>query len=96
MADDGGDAHEYTYTFTDTHRLKSLLLRKSRDRQNFWSHLFQNPELSLICCGDEDIRVHVKIWGENLQDLRTELVSNDKDFHRILLYEDRARSVSLV
>ncbi len=80
----GLDVHEYGYTLSSIHRLRSLLLRESNNRGEFWSHAFQTPELPLICRGDQDFRVHIKSCHENPRSLRTEIVSHDANFHQIL------------
>ena len=84
------DANVCAYTLSSIHRLRNLLLRESNSRGEFWSHEFRNPDLPLICCGDQDIRVHIKICHENPQGLRTEIVSHDANFHQILLDECEA------
>lgn len=92
----GLDAHEYGYTLADIHMLRSLLLRESNNRGDFWSHSLQNPDLPLICCGDQDIRVHIKICHDIPRGLRAEIVSHDGDFNRILSDECRAGAALFV
>ncbi|KID95626.1 hypothetical protein MAJ_08416, partial [Metarhizium majus ARSEF 297] len=55
----GLGAQTHGDTLPDVDRFRNLLLRVRGDRKTFWSYSFQDPEMPLICCGDEHVRVHV-------------------------------------
>ncbi|KID91352.1 hypothetical protein MGU_01322 [Metarhizium guizhouense ARSEF 977] len=66
----GLGAQTHGDTLPDVDRFRNLLLRVRGDRKTFWSHSFQDPEMQLICCGDEHVRVHVTshLQGSKVQE----------------------------
>lgn len=79
-----------SHTLSDMQMLESLLLRKWKNREDFWLHSSQTSKLPHICCKDKDVQVYIKTSDGGASRHEIFVFDSEKKFKRALLYENRA------